>query len=677
MKNFDCLLSAIESFECISMDVETTGLGRTSEIISFAFALLDADNSIYSQSFFLDRYSNRKQEVHNNTVIVEHILSSTLFNSKFKGVVLFHNLNFDLPLIISRFRPDMKRIRSADFCKMADTAAISRVFRNNAQTSHVDAKSRRPHSLKFLVELLLEKSSINGTRPSSLDQVTQGLSIRFSNSSDLDSYNRSDCENTIKIYIAFQKLLSVDEWKYIEEIEIPHSFNLLHLTFHGVPYAQDRADNIASSIDGEIQELNICFNRLVGKNVNLDSGIELAGALFYNSRLTYRSEHCERPEILKPLYITEREQSKIDLDTLEATFKFVERHDPESLLLNAISLAIRYIELSKSRSALERLNHYATKTSKGYRIFPNISASAASGRVTCSRPNLLGIPKKIFKKSQKTMRDGQDLCLIPAHNSVLVKTSIRNTIQTPTWFSIGSIDINGLDLTVIANGAVTASGNKNFYWLKFINRQFGEVIDSHFALLQKLDKSTYLKAFERLVAGTNISPLDFWAKKPSMEDGKKYILFLHKITGERHHIPFPDDGQESERLLEGVRDLSKKFNFATSYLVGPPAFAAKLREVRNDKTTSIEAEMILRRFYKLFPEVRRFQDSIGNLIYQQGYVQCPFGRKFYAAVWDRLNSYYEQMSRQSDPGTYEFILRIKDKYWFIRAHGWIGRLQLS
>ena len=103
----------------LAIDVETTGLDRTSEIVTLAIGWQEQDGSVTSESFYLDRFSKLPNETATNEVIVRQLLDWSLFRASFPGLILFHNLNFDIPFLMERFRPDVNRLTAAQFCRLA------------------------------------------------------------------------------------------------------------------------------------------------------------------------------------------------------------------------------------------------------------------------------------------------------------------------------------------------------------------------------------------------------------------------------------------------------------------------------------------------------------------------------------------------------------------------------
>lgn len=166
-------IKEISSSPLVSCDLETTGLSRRDEIVSAAVSWIDKSNNISSVAFFLDRCSEEDVSVDDERF--KEILSATLFNvpsvgnaNPYKGIVLFHNLLFDLKFILIRYRDLLSEGRklvdvpftrfpfiSRDICKVADTASMSRLIKSTKFLSHVDPEKMKCHSLKFLAKEFL------------------------------------------------------------------------------------------------------------------------------------------------------------------------------------------------------------------------------------------------------------------------------------------------------------------------------------------------------------------------------------------------------------------------------------------------------------------------------------------------------------------------------------------
>lgn len=656
----------------VACDIETSGLGSDAEIISVALAWKGDNGEIESLCYFIDRYCQVDAKVViENEAILSRILAETFFNSKFNGIFIFHNAIFDMIHLLRRFKPEMKRFEAESVCKISDTLTISRVQKGNKFISHVDPKQRRCHSLKYLAEQFLGNDIPQELLDFSYEEATGGVGIRFADRATLLRYNVNDAVLTLLLYYKFKTVLSVLEWKYLEEIEIPHLLNILHLSFHGVPIDDEEVDSTSNEIYERMALLERDITRHIGRPINLNSLQDVAGAIFYNPALTYSKDGGLTKLRLEPLYYTDHNQIKIDIDTLKSISEAVSQYDRQSNIPTVLIMVVRYMELSKAYSALERLSAYSVQEGTEAKIYPNVSATTVSGRTSYSRPNLLGLGKSIYKKGSLTEVDNvlsQNPSLVPGS---LDRKSIRNSIRAKEGYGIISSDINGLDLAIIADGAIKSSGNLGFFWLDFINRQFGEIVDSHFALLSRIAPELYCDAFRSLGDLYGFNPLDFWAKKPTTENGKKGITFIRKNDGSKMRTEFPEDEGRTERALEEIRNVSKKLNLSTSYLAGASGLAVNLSEATGRKVSILEAQSLLDRFYDFrvgFPEIRQFQDKIANEVYHAGHSLTPFGRKFYADCWDDLN---EKNASSSCQGEYEFVLVLKNRYWYIKVRNWV------
>jgi DNA polymerase I-like protein with 3'-5' exonuclease and polymerase domains len=703
----------------VAIDIETDSLSRRCEIISAAIAWREGDK-VVSQSFFLSRlplinskYSadELRARLRRDEKLFLQVLNATLFSGggiSSEHTSVFHNALFDVIRILERYRePDERerkekttgrpnasgkyyRFNSNDFCRISDTAAMSRVHKNNKVTSFIDPKEkgRGPHGLKFLEEELLHISD----RPD-FQEVTGGRSSKAADLDELLQYNESDAANTLCLYEYFSSNLDTHELSYIYNYDEPHLFNLLHLSWHGTPFDRPLALKGHQEVVEGLQELENQIFELTESIFNLESHPALSSAIF-NIGAKFQPAPGVPPLAIRPLFRTPSGSPAVDSQSLRMLFQHLNSIDPYSGSLKLIRRVLRHQEMVKNRSFFEVLLRYAVAEpglhdKSEYFLFPNMSANAVSGRVICSSPNLLGLPKKFFKQSD--VKPGENDELLNSIYNGLKDSSIRKTIRVKDSFELHGIDINGLDLAIIANGARNFSKpGEKFFWMNFLEPHLVDsgdgkvqekVIDSHFALLQRYNWDEYVRAFanfeDRLTRTSPGGLQDFWAMKPGERDSMKGIEFIHKSNGSSVFLEFPKDNGESEIRIERIREMSKRMNLAASYLIGAPGLAAKLSEVEGGAVSVEVAEAVLHNFYRAFPEIRAFQDDVANSVYRDGYVRSLFGRKFYADTWDDLNEYFRREQMKDGPNdslcnyhSIEFILKVGANYWYVQGSGW-------
>lgn len=629
-------------FSSYAIDIETTGLGRECEIISAAIAWDDGD-CIKSEGFWLDRYCNHSASDREK---FQAFINRTLLNPEYPGEIVFHNIDFDLKYLLRRFS-GIGRFSSNSICKVSDTLTISRVSKNNKYISHIDPKRLSCHSLKFLAKEFLN------IEHKSFDETVNHGNIRFADRETVLRYNRDDAEITLRLYRLFRKTLDSAEWSYIEKVEIPHLLNLFHMNWSGVPYDATNARHWLQNITDQMTLLEKQIHIAAGSTFNIGSQRELIAHLFFNPRLTYRRDGFDEP--MKPLYLTPTGQSKVDLDTLvEISRRLRECSNDAAICVDFINLVIQYTELSKTISFIETHLHHVQRIDGHERLFPNFSAEAKSGRIKSSKPNLLGLPKKIYKKTDSRLLSEED-----RHKSV------RNLLRVPDAYEVWSIDINALDLTVVTNEV--RRFNPAFPWIELFERQTEHDIDIHMAVSARMDKKRYSDVLAPLKDQLQHEILDYIALK-AKSDG---VPFLHRKSSEIEFARFPNDDGIMASEIKKRRTLSKEINLSTTYMMGAGMLAQKLMKETGIPYTGAEARDHLNKFYETFPEIRKFQDEIGTKIYQHGFVQSVFGRKYFADVFDELNEHFHHSKSSGTPDKFEFICKINGKYWYVKAQSWL------
>jgi hypothetical protein len=712
-------MESLFNADVFAIDIETTGLTRSSEIVSAAISWHGPDNKIKSKAFLLDRW---KAGTEGPDQEFQNILKRTLLNANCHGIALFHNAPFDLKLLLLRYGHLIDEtyedghfpLLSHQICTIVDTLAISRLMKNNKYTSHADPDQLKCHSLKFLAKEFFSSDYSDEDpklkRPTTYEAATEDKNIRLANETVLLNYNMEDTQLTLRLFKELKNHLSQNEWNYFSKREKSHILNVVHLSWYGVPFDKIKSQKLADKIIGEIEALERKIFKALGREINLTSQQQLGQALFNNPKLTYTNSEKETQEPISPLFKTENGQAMVDLDTLDILRNRIRKQDSKSNAPALLTNVMAHIELTKNLSKIEHTEKYAIREGDFHFIYPNISASAKSGRNVVSSPNLLGLPKKVFKKSY-TEEDGIETNgdEIKQLYENFKEDSIRDLISVAPAQNgqpksvLVSIDISGLDLVVVAQGAKAFCELDEFYWLKFLRRQGvnrDKIPDPHFSILQKLELEIDLDEKKVKLFEETFKPLadnltgdlkNYWALKATQhthdelqaicrsdllaisvpnEKGRiEGIEFVHRLSGKSEFVPFPNDGGRTKKDLEFLREFSKKLNLATSYLIGAPGLAVKLSEVTKGLIYTLQAQEVLDKFYAVFPEIRLFQDQIGNLIYSQGYAESLYGRSFYAETWDDLN---EHRREQTDgPGQYEFIIRWNSKFWCLKAHDWV------
>ena len=631
---------SVRTAPLVSIDIETTGLDRCSAIVSIAFAWRSS-KEIEKTAFWIDPLTPGSDRLR---IIIKDLLAETLFNPDFSGVVVFHNLDFDLRFLMRDFgSPDSSSVDP--LCRVYDTLTISRVHKNNKFVSHIDPLKRSCHSLKYLAEELLDKSH------TSFDEATSSGNIRLADRSSVLEYNCGDSTIALELYEYFRKSLSKEEWEYIEDVEMPQILNLFCMNWTGVRFDRETAEIFLEQSSLYLKKLEQIIYSLVGRSFNISSSQELSSSLFFNSKFQYNKDGV--PTMIKPLFMTGLDQVKVDLDTLNEIENRVSALDGDSQVLKAIPRIMQYLELTKTVTQVENLVYYCERKNDHYRIFPSFRADAKSGRVKVSKPNLLGLSKSCFKRSST---EG-----VP---EALKGFSPRNLLIPDPGFKIASADVKALDLSVVTHGSKRF--NPHFEWVNYFSSESSNGVDIHMAVFRRMDPAKYAIAMAPFLGKLQNAKIEEYNV---VSIGKSGITLQHRPSSESIELSGPDL-QPAVLALNKSRNLFKVVNLSTSYLVGPGTLACNLTKESSTPVGVNEAKDLLDVFYKNYPEIRAFQDHVSNSIYEEGFYKSILGRRYYADGFDELNQFYASKNT-----VYEFVCKIHQRYWYLKAEGWEKEVQ--
>ena len=253
----------------ISIDIETTGLERADEIVCAAIAFKNKE-SIETFSFWLDRFHEPDHADESRFI---KILSMTLFKPSFEGTVVFHNMDFDLKMILDRFHKK-DDLNFSELSPLMDTLTISRLSKNNKYIAHTDPDKISCHSLKYLARDLLKDDS-----HTTFEEAVEGKNIRTANKSSVLKYNEKDAALTADLYQYFKKTLSAEEWNYLESISIPQLKSIIHMNWYGVPFNFSKAQETLKGLNTFIEQKQLTIFKRVGRSFNIKSQKELSSAL--------------------------------------------------------------------------------------------------------------------------------------------------------------------------------------------------------------------------------------------------------------------------------------------------------------------------------------------------------------------------------------------------------------
>lgn len=698
----------------ISIDIETTGLEVWDGIACIAFAWSNQPpkslTDIQSKAFHVDRYyPHTKKSDHQ----VREVLKATLFNPDYKGQVIFHNANFDLPRLIARYfspparpgapsafsrflrcapaRPENYLLRTSDFCTVYDSMALSRSLKQNKYVSHLSPKMERCHSLKYLSWHYLK------IKHDTFEDVIGGGNIRTTDFGLIEKYNRRDTELTLLLFFVLKDHAQKrrGEWEYFVTDEMPFTMGVIALNHQGVGFDAKRAKNWAIEIRRCMVELANEIFSIAGRSFDLDSQPELAKAIFRNPNV--RAFQDEKLQPLLPQRKTGTGKIKVDTESLAIRRVSIEAIDPESLRArHFLNQVIKYLELSQAYSDIEKLERAAEQMPDGhFRIFATFTADAKTGRVKCGGPNILGLAKAIFDNAEIDGKKHVDNSLVKIRDEF---KSVRSLICTSnSRLRFLSSDISGLDIGCIA--AELLRFRPNTVWARLFHRhKVGKSFvceDIHGGLLRETEPEQFAVAIKGFSSKLSWKHMDFLVTKETEDSrGRKVIHFIHAATYAVKTV-YTAKSQTAMKALKQVREGMKTLNFAIPYNLGPVQLALKLTKVFNRWNNPIkeaEAKKMLERYHATFPEIRQFQDEVAAAVYNKGYFQTPFGRVIYADVWDELNECYSLNEAEGKPGIYEFVIfsarktllgQTEDghktqniapsqrRYWHVRAEGWL------
>ena len=646
----------------IVLDCETNqGKTRYEDIITIGMAWTDNEDctTIKSVCFHVDRYlpgTERGKEQ------IRRILAATLFNPSYPGQVIFHNVNFDLPLLLSHFYTDVEnyKFRIKDFCQIWDTAALSRTLDNRKFVFHADELGRACHGLKYLVEEYfgVHYGDVVGKGN------TREIPIKV-----LAEYNIEDCVHTLNLFFLLRGIAKSvgTQWDYFANKEMPFILAIVGINWRGVGFDYARSKELANFVLNAAEREGNVLSEGLGRRVNIQSKRELISAFIQNPNLLVL-KNGEMVPVSLP-FITEKGQSQVDISSFKYMRDQITSTDDISQNTRSIlNCLIRCMELWQAFSQIEQLQKHARKLEDGnYRLFARYTVDARTGRVKCGSPSVHGISNEMFSDSEIGPSDHHLHKIRDEFKSVRCLLAVGNKEMQ----ELISIDISGLDLGVMA--AALLKYDPDTFWAQCFRKYGGHSPDTHFSILQKVFPEEFIQAFTGYVSqlGSGWSAhklLDYWVTKE--EDGE--ITFIRRTNnGEIHFL-------ESEWVPKNFRDLNKTIrsgmktgNLAVSYGQGASDYALGLMDALKRPVSEEEAKERLDRFMSVFPELVFFKDDVMNSVYQDGFIDSPFGRRIYADVWTELNQKQRIATETGTPDLYEFIIYDGGKYWYVKAESWV------
>ena len=670
-KKFDVAHFLANIPKYIVLDTETSKGGtRREDIVTVGLVASNGpDEPRQKVCFHVDPYLPWTEQANAQ---LQQILDATLFNPSFPGQCIFHNADFDMPLLLSRYynraEASTFKFRTKNFCRVLDTAALSRTLDNRKYVFHADQLNRPCHGLKFLSEELLDEF---------YGDVVGKRNAREIPIMELVDYNIKDCDCTLDIFFHLRNQAnacvvnkhSIHEksvWDYFNEIEMPFVWNIVGLNWRGVGFDHLRAKEMADVVMTAIEREENAIAEGLGRRVNLQAKHSLISAIQQNPNLCVLREGYLR--LISLPFETERGQQQVDI----ASFKFlrngIKESDPASLRTRkTLNHLIRALELWQAYAHIEQLQKHAVKLADGtYRLFPRYTIDARTGRVKCGRPNLQALAGEMFGESEI---GNSDFLLLRLKNDFETVRCLLTVANKETQEMI-SVDISGLDLGVI--GIALMDYDPEAYWAQCFRRYNGFSPDTHYAILQRAFPEEFMQAFAahaNLLGSdwTSKKLLDFWVTKEI--DGK--INFIRRTdTNQVHSVPVASISKTAQKINKTIRSGGKTDNLAISYGQGPQQYALSLMEALGRPVTMAEAKARLGRFMDAFPELVEFKNEVMNSVYRDGYKDTPFGRRIFADIFTELIRYYQLARESGTADEYEFIISQKGSYFYAKVAGW-------
>ncbi len=622
----------------IAVDIETDGLSKEAEIFSVAVALI-ADGNLQSYATKTDRFASDYD--YENEPNIKSLIELLVANRGSGKITIFHNFQFDLPILLRRIKGSGYVPKLNDLIHIHDTQVLSRTLWNNKFVSHLDENSASCHSLKFLSRSLLKRNV------TTFEDAIDGACIRSAETFKVLKYNCDDAENALLLFHYLKQKSDPKEWVYYNEIELPFNHCVFQMNLRGLPFRFELAKNVSDFIFSRISSIKTDLFLKIGKSFNTNSQREVASAIFRNPRLKTRDGNT-----LSPLFITEKSQIKIDIDTL----LILVRRGLEPNTELAIRTLIEVFELEHSYKVLDQLRNHARKQPDGtHRMFPNLSVDAKTGRVRTGAPNVLAIPKSILQETSFNQDWPQSL-----------PKSLRNLIgfEPNSNQQFCSIDISGLDLGVIASGL--SKTYPNSFWLTCF-RKYGVkdsiALDTHMAILSKVDPEKYKSVTHPIVHQSELITDKDRLFQISKKDSNGNFHLIETEANKTYSINESKIDRQALKVMKEIREPMKTLNLAIPYNLGANQLALKLTQATGKLVGEYEAKEKLEEYHQTFPEIRVFQDRLASDVYHLGYSETFFGRRIYADCFDVFNKGGSDIN-------VDFIIKIKGAYWLIAAQGW-------
>jgi len=347
-EQLDSLVETLSKQSIISVDTETDGLYRNSNLCGISFSW-KPQHGVYVPI----RSSNPESHLDQETVISK--LRPILENPELPKCG--HNLKFDASIFI-RHGVQLQGV-------VFDTMLASQLVDPRQPSHNLDnlALLHLKHKMIPLSNLIGNEDDSTSIDKIPLDEVTQ--------------YASEDTDIVLKLYHYFKpKLVETETNELVRDIESPLGPILALMEFNGIVCDTEELKRQTEVVEAMVVECEKGIHELVGYQFNIDSPSRLAEILFDDIGF-------------KPVRRTKTGKNSTDANVLEALAAQEDINNPKT---SVPRLIIEYRQSRNLQSTyLGQLRHSVNEDTK--RIHTHLyQLTTATGRLKSDSPNLQNIP---------------------------------------------------------------------------------------------------------------------------------------------------------------------------------------------------------------------------------------------------------------------------------------------
>lgn len=589
----------------IAFDFETTGLDfLTDEILGLALAT-DTGLSCYIP------FKHTGVECLKEEDIVEVVTP----HFERDGVMLLaHNLKFDIQFL---WNLGIDVGWKCDKKQATDTQVMSYLLNEN----------RESHSLKFLA---VEVLKINMTKYDTLTKNQRFVDLDIEIAS---KYARLDAHSTLSLYHIFIDQIEKERLQdVLYEVEMPFLKVLALIERRGVHIDKKLAKMYSERINSELGELHKTLLKHAGRELNLNSGDQLAKLLYspeleggFGAPIFGWTKGGKKPKkdgtVAPP-------KPKTDAECIDRLAKI--KNKPWTEFCEVL---LRYKELAKIKST------YIDGLLELLRIDGKLHASfnqtvAVTGRLSCSAPNLQNQP------TDPTWVD---------------KFKPGQVIPVEQAYSLVAMD-KGLEEVVIPN---TLEEMKRLYPEHEVNLVEKEGKEPYFEVVHKI-RDLYYNPHGILIVA-DYSQIEMRIMAHFSEDIKMLEAFEKKVdihtwvSSHAYNVPYDQVSKEMRQRGKavGFGTIYGKttFGFATDWYGREPDFEVintrKGRKEINSKYLDL-AQDFLDDFFSAFPGIKQYMEKVVEYCRKYGFVKTLVGRKRRLPdIWNSVDYFRSRAERQA------------------------------